>query len=108
MKYIVIVTFLLSYAGSLTEPPCSNFVAWRVLTEPAYISKRQLEQMKTLLFSNRNTDCQYTTVNHRQSVARPIQPNRGRLLHKCTVNDFVSDKDKKAMREKTGDPNWCC
>lgn len=96
------------YWGSLTEPPCSSFVAWRVLTEPAYISKSQLEQMKNILFTNRNEDCVYTSVNHRQSVARPIQPNRGRLLHKCSINDYVSDSEKKAMRIKTGNPDWCC
>jgi len=96
------------YWGSLTEPPCSTFVAWRVLTEPAYISRRQLEQMKTILFSNRNELCEYTSVNYQQSVARPIQPNRGRLLHKCTINDYVSDKEKEEMRKKTGNLNWCC
>ncbi len=96
------------YWGSLTSPPCSTFVAWRVLTEPAYISRRQLEQMKKILFTNRDDDCNYTSVNFKGSVARPIQPNRGRLLHKCTAKDYVSDKEKARMREKTGNPNWCC
>ena len=96
------------YWGSLTEPPCSTFVSWRVLTEPAYISKSQWEQMKNILFSNQNKQCEYTSVNNKQSVARPIQPFRGRLLHKCTVNDYVSDREKEAMRKETGNPNWCC
>ena len=96
------------YYGSLTEPPCSTFVAWRVLTEPAYISKRQLNQMKHILFTNRDDRCNYTSVNFEESVARPTQPNRGRLIHKCTVEDYVSDEEKAAMREKTGNPNWCC
>ena len=64
--------------------------------------------MKTILFSNRNELCEYTSVNYQQSVARPIQPNRGRLLHKCTINDYVSDKEKEEMRKKTGNLNWCC
>lgn len=96
------------YWGSLTEPPCSTFVAWRILTEPAYISKSQLEQMKKILFLNQNEDCEYTSVHHDQSVARPTQPNRQRLLHQCTVDDYVSDKEKEAMRKKTGNPDWCC
>ena len=116
------------YWGSLTDPPCSTFVVWRVLTKPAYISKGQLDQMKRILFTNRdyvdnykpnndsdngneNNDakkCQYTSVHYNESVARPIQPNRGRNLHKCNRNDYVSDKEKARMREKTGNPNWCC
>lgn len=96
------------YLGSLTEPPCSTFVAWRILTEPAYISKKQLEQMKKILFSNQNENCEYTSVNHNQSVARPIQENRNRLLHKCSIHDYVSDKEKAYMRKKTGNPHWCC
>lgn len=96
------------YYGSLTEPPCSTFVAWRVLTEPAYVSTRQLNQMKNILFTHRDGSCNYTSVSYQESVARPIQPNRGRLIHKCTVEDYVSDEEKAAMREKTGNPNWCC
>ena len=96
------------YYGSLTEPPCSTFVAWRVLTEPAFVSTRQLNQMKNILFTHRDDSCNYTSVSFQESVARPIQPNRGRLIHKCTVNDYVSDKEKAQMREKTGNPNWCC
>jgi hypothetical protein len=96
------------YWGSLTDPPCSTFVAWRVATKPAHISKEQLNQMERILFSNRNQNCQYTSVNHNASVARPIQPNRGRLLHKCTIGDYVSDEQKAEMRRKTGNPDWCC
>ncbi len=97
------------YYGSLTEPPCSTFVAWRVLTEPAFISQRQLNQMKNILFTNRDHDsCNYTSVDFEESVARPIQPNRGRLIHKCTAEDYVSDEEKTRMKKKTGNPNWCC
>ncbi len=92
----------------MTEPPCSTFVAWRVMTEPAYISKAQWTQMKKILFTNRNESCEYTSFSYNYSVARPMQPNRGRLIHKCTRDDYVSDKEKSEMREKTGNPNWCC
>lgn len=93
---------------SLTEPPCSTFVAWRVLTEPAFISAAQLEQMQRILFTYKNENCQYKSVNFQQSVARPTQANRGRLLHKCSVTDYVSDIEKDVMRKKTGNPDWCC
>jgi len=96
------------YWGTLTEPPCSNFIAWRIQDKPAYISKAQLNQMKMLLFTNQNSECEYTSVSYNHSVARPIQRKRGRLLHKCTRDDYVSDKEKAEMKEATGDPNWCC
>mmetsp|Transcript_8704 Transcript_8704/g.12788 ORF Transcript_8704/g.12788 Transcript_8704/m.12788 type:complete len:107 (-) Transcript_8704:108-428(-) len=96
------------YWGSLTEPPCSSFVAWRVLTEPAYISQAQLDQLKKILFTNRNEDCAYTSVAHEESVARPLQSLRERDLYKCTISDYVSDIQKERMRIETGDPNWCC
>ena len=85
-----------------------NVSAWRILVEPAFISKAQLDQMKNILFTNKDENCQFTSVNHRGSVARPIQKNNGRNIHKCTVNDYVSDKEKQRMREETGNPNWCC
>ena len=96
------------YWGSLTEPPCSTFVAWRVLTKPAYISKSQLAQMRNILFTNRNEKCEYTSVHYKGSVARPTQPSRDRLLYKCSSSDYVSDKMKEEMRKKTGNPKWCC
>lgn len=82
--------------------------AWRVLTEPAYISKKQWNQLRTILFTNKDENCKYTSVAHDFSVARPIQPLQGRDLYKCRPSDYVSDIEKKRMREETGNPNWCC
>jgi carbonic anhydrase len=105
---LVMTIYHWGYWGSMTEPPCSTFVAWRVMTEPTYTSKVQWAQMKRILFTNQNESCEYTSFSYNHSVARPMQPNHGRLIHKCTRDDYVSDKVKAEMREKTGNPNWCC
>jgi hypothetical protein len=78
------------------------------LTEPAYISKKQLNQLQTILFTNKDENCKYTSVAHDFNVARPIQPLQGRELYKCRASDYVSDIEKRRMREETGNPNWCC
>lgn len=98
------------YWGSLTEAPCSNFLAWRILTEPAFISERQLQQLRSILFTNVDRDqCVYSAVNDASiGVARPIQEFQNRPLYKCTSSDYVSDAEKAHMREETGNPNWCC
>eukprot|EP01083_Nonionella_stella_P033412 91483_1 len=97
------------YWGSLTEPPCSTFVAWRVLTSPARISVKQLEQLRNILFTNRDENGKYTSVaDPKVGVARPIQEFKDRKLYKCTPDDYVSDIEKNRMRTETGNPDWCC
>jgi carbonic anhydrase len=46
------------YDGSLTTPPCSEGVAWRVLASPVQLSRDQIDAMSAILMSNN----------------RPIQP----------------------------------
>jgi len=89
------------YWGSLTEPPCSDFVAWRVLTEPAYISQRQWKQMKRILFTYQGEDCNFTSVNYKDSVARPTQNIGERSIYKCRRSDYVGDKEKGKIRRET-------
>jgi carbonic anhydrase len=50
------------YAGSLTTPPCSEGVAWHLLTTPGSVSE---EQVETFPFENN---------------ARPVQPLHGRAV----------------------------
>ena len=38
--------FFFGYEGSLTEPPCSEFVEWRIIDTPTTVSRQQLFQMK--------------------------------------------------------------
>jgi carbonic anhydrase len=51
-----------AFAGSLTTPPCSENVQWRVLKQPVELSQAQLAQFRHLYSMN----------------ARPIQPLNGR------------------------------
>ena len=53
-----------SYAGSLTTPPCSEEVSWNLLLEPIEILPKQIETFKS-----------FYTYN-----ARPIQALNGRLI----------------------------
>mmetsp|Transcript_4368 Transcript_4368/g.12214 ORF Transcript_4368/g.12214 Transcript_4368/m.12214 type:complete len:235 (-) Transcript_4368:68-772(-) len=89
--------FFYGYEGSLTEPPCSEVLEWHVFTEPMFISKRQHRQMQELLFNqiDPNHGCRRTGVHFEGSVARPVQPLRGRELYKCSCRDFISDYDRK-------------
>lgn len=86
-----------AYSGSLTEPPCTEFVDWRILDTPMLISRRQLFQMKTLLFKHRSIEsgCQLSSNHHMGSVARrPLQPLNRRKVYRCTCRDFLSDDDR--------------
>lgn len=53
------------YAGSLTTPPCTENVAWNVMTEPIEMSPAQLEAFTDLIGINTN---------------RPVQPLNDREL----------------------------
>merc|ERR1711862_442189 len=61
------------YEGSITEPPCSRKVHWRVLDVPMKISTKQLQRMKNVLFERLNDDCQKQTAAYLESVNRPLQ-----------------------------------
>lgn len=79
------------YDGSLTEPPCGEFVTWWVADAPMIIGLEQLEQMKQLLFLNVDENCERTSVHHKRSVARPIQQTNNRAVWKCSSSDFGPD-----------------
>ena len=79
------------YDGSLTEPPCSEFVSWWISDKPMTISFDQLEQLKTILFTNVDENCSKTGVQHHESVARPIQYTNNRRIWKCTFAEFGPD-----------------
>jgi carbonic anhydrase len=53
-----------SFTGSLTTPPCSEGVQWRVLKEPVELSKKQIGEFKRLYPMN----------------ARPVQPVNHRKI----------------------------
>lgn len=64
--------------------------------QPMTISFQQLEQVKRILFSHVDEDCEPTSVhNNGQSVARPLYPlGEDRDIQKCGAEWFVSDEDK--------------
>lgn len=83
--------YFYGYEGSLTEPPCGEWVSWFVCDTQMIISTSQLEQMKKLIFTHIDGDCNPTSVHYRQSVARPIQETGGRRVWHCTQDDFLPD-----------------
>ena len=80
------------YRGSITYPPCSEIVSWRILDEPLLISRGQFKQLARLLVSHMNED----TCEHNSSASptgetyRPLQQlnHKYQELTHCTANDF--------------------
>ena len=60
-----------AYRGSLTTPPCSEVVEWRVLKEPIEMSREQINAFVALL----DHSCCPLNGNN-----RPTQPLNGRSL----------------------------
>lgn len=79
------------YDGSLTDPPCGEFVSWFISDQPMVISFEQLDRMKRVLFTHIDKDCRQTSVHFEQSVARPVQATAGRPVWRCTPADFGPD-----------------
>jgi hypothetical protein len=82
------------YDGSLTEPPCSEFVTWFIMDKPMIISPSQLQQMKDILFTHVDPSCQSTSVHWKESSARPIQESAGRQVWQCTRDHFPPDAER--------------
>ena len=87
--------YFFGYEGSITEPPCTQFISWRVMELPALISKEQLMQMKSILFNHVDGHCRPTSNHHDGSVARPLQPFNHREMWQCTCRDFIGDDERK-------------
>ena len=79
------------YEGSVTEPPCGEFVSWRVMDAPMLISFEQLNQMKRLIFTHLSPQCRRTSVHYEDSVARPVQDIGDRDVWRCTPEDWQRD-----------------
>jgi hypothetical protein len=83
------------YDGTMTEPPCMG-LTWFVMEKPIIIGMEQLEQMKHILFTHQDGNCQPTSVhNADQSVARPIfRGNDETDIQGCTTGSYKSDVEK--------------
>ena len=80
------------YRGSITIPPCTAMVNWRILDTPLKISRRQFKRIAYLI--NNAIDpktCQYiTAASTNGEVNRPLQRfdyENQDLVH-CTYEDF--------------------
>jgi hypothetical protein len=89
--------YFYGYGGSLTEPPCSEWVAWRVLDVPMQISTSQWNQMRDILFHQVDDNCRRTSVSWNGSVARPTQSLNDRPLWRCTKDDYLSDVERQRL-----------
>jgi carbonic anhydrase len=71
--------FYYNYAGSLTYPPCTENVDWRILQNPLYVAPAQIEQIKKLTYMYLNSNCELATVGVKLNngcavgVNRPLQ-----------------------------------
>jgi len=82
------------YSGSLTEPPCVGDTLWRIMDVPVQLSMDQLNQMKNILFNNRDSrTCAFTSNHYKGSVTRPI--NKPLPYYKCTRQDYKSDDERE-------------
>jgi hypothetical protein len=68
--------FYYNYMGSLTYPPCTENVQWRVMEQPLYISPGQLEQIKTLTYMYLNSNCELATVGVKLGDGCAVGVNR--------------------------------
>lgn len=85
--------YYFGYRGSITAPPCSDIVNWRILDVPLEISKRQYQKLTTLMDSYRDNSCdkKHTGGSKLDRHGENYQPLREQgtvdIFH-CTPNDF--------------------
>jgi len=88
--------YFYGYEGSITDPPCGEWVSWFITDTPMVAHRRQLEQLKRLIFTHVSPDCEKTSVHFGESgVARPIQDSFRRPVWRCTGLNFPADEDRE-------------
>jgi len=72
--------FYYAYDGSLTVPPCSERIWYRIMRKPLVISRSQLSRIQDLIAKHLDENCELGTVGKRLSdgtchvdVSRPLQ-----------------------------------
>ena len=70
------------YEGSITVPPCTRDVVWRVLDLPMQISHAQYLRLQHLILDQRDDKCKRNSkANEHGGINRPIQKNSYRVWH---------------------------
>ena len=84
-----------SYHGSITSPPCSAIVHWRILDTPMLISRRQYKQLASLLkaFKNKACDDDMSLTSTKGENSRPLQVinSTNQPVAHCGFKDFSFD-----------------
>lgn len=88
---LVPTIYFYRYDGSLTEPPCGEFVTWWVADRPMTIGLEQLEQMQHILFLSLDMSCNKMSVQYKRGVARPVQKINNRAVWRCSPSNFGPD-----------------
>ena len=92
-----------AYYGSLTEPPCTQYVKWRIIDVPFHISLRQYIQLKKLMFDHVDPQsCQKTSTHFQESNARPIQTSGNSTVYRCSRSNYVSDMERETSGKWEG------
>ena len=84
-----------SYQGSITQPPCSAIVHWRILDEAMLISRRQYKQLASLLTSYKTLECEegMSFTSPKGENFRPLQQinSANQPVSHCQIADFSFD-----------------
>ena len=57
------------YIGSLTEPPCTPGIHWRIMDKPMLISKVQYRMLQKVLLNHVDSECRLPISHYQGSVA---------------------------------------
>ena len=95
--------WFIGYQGSVTFPPCSQKVNWRVMDVPFKISKAQFRQLRNIQFEHVNPNtCSFDSVHQNERNARPIQKYKGGKYYRCTHRHYPSDAEREDSGVRTG------
>jgi len=79
------------YKGSLTVPPCSDFVLWYIVDNPMDISPSQLRRLRDLIKDYINDDCEKGTyADENGNVNRPLQTKHKHSIFHCDESDYIN------------------
>jgi len=78
------------YKGSLTIPPCTENVHWRIYDVPLKISKDQSSRMSNLLVNQLDDNCNKGSIAYNKTVSRPMQTKRQSVFC-CKGDDFKAE-----------------